>query len=1031
MKKLLQRGLWVSLIVTLSVTMSGLVSAQPVVVNEVSSLRSVNGDNPENHANPSDPGVFAGDINGDGLYDYLQHSLTFKDIRDPESEDGHQTIFLTYDEFGRTIKSALYPGRYFPVGDTDNNGTSELVKQNEEGNVDILSFSEDPNNPFSINAEVRVIETPPGITPRVDWVGTGDIDSDALADILMCENEYDSYNTCVLVNGIVVSNNATTIQSKAFDLPDYVDFSSPPQLLVDNSIAGGGDSFYAIGTADNYTKEVMVEFGVDENGDVISLLEYDWVSTSGESAGDRRFYFEDVDGDGEIEIISSDDRVFPLSGFRRIYFNTPVCDYREVDYTGTDPVIQSPDVISNSCVVDRVYRDDDDIARIGVWEEGNYKACDAELIPVGCSQEPFINDDQTILPLPVEASKVQNQPNDIFLNGVADPSRQARGLQAMTPDELNNLIFQPLFLVPEILRIAEIYKAKLLRAVAGQATEIFLRTLFFAGNVQNEQTCTLNTPTCELSNSSSYYSAVQQGAGGPINNGARVIGGRYRHYTAGRATDDQENSLPFVYVTVDDRKTYVPHSNDLEFDEMDKINPAATLIEEYDTLEVSAQVNTEPLGNFDQTFITFTVKNLGDIDGVPGDELLIGSNSMASGGQAVNKAWIYLGENTTYQEPDYVIDFNNDSTITTSSFIGLGDVAEGLGDINGDGIGDFAVGVPGYDQRFDGESYGAVYVFTGIDRSAAKVATDTSTFETPFLILRPEDADYSIGRFGSEISGGDFDGDGFNDIAVLADYGSGEPVSPTIRVYKGGAEMDESPDYFLNVTEEQVGGFSSDTVNYFFGAVVHFMPEEAGADHQDLYFTPGPYSGYPDAVIFTGGIDEQTKKKGMLSPKTTPSVRLAEAGPTTTGSGVYTRCNPATGDLNGDGKYEVIVVKQYDGRDGAVSSRLLIFSPNAGTGVFNEEEGVLNPLEFRLSQNYPNPFNPSTNIEFRLGAASPVTIRIYDILGREVATVLDDQNFNSGSHTVRFDASALASGIYLYKLEAGAFSQTRKMTLIK
>jgi len=88
------------------------------------------------------------------------------------------------------------------------------------------------------------------------------------------------------------------------------------------------------------------------------------------------------------------------------------------------------------------------------------------------------------------------------------------------------------------------------------------------------------------------------------------------------------------------------------------------------------------------------------------------------------------------------------------------------------------------------------------------------------------------------------------------------------------------------------------------------------------------------------------------------------------------------------------------------------------------------PLRIALEQNYPNPFNPTTTIPFDLPAASRVHLRVYDLLGREVATVLD-QDLSPGSYLVRFDAAGLASGVYLYRLEAGRGLLQRKMLLLR
>jgi photosystem II stability/assembly factor-like uncharacterized protein len=85
---------------------------------------------------------------------------------------------------------------------------------------------------------------------------------------------------------------------------------------------------------------------------------------------------------------------------------------------------------------------------------------------------------------------------------------------------------------------------------------------------------------------------------------------------------------------------------------------------------------------------------------------------------------------------------------------------------------------------------------------------------------------------------------------------------------------------------------------------------------------------------------------------------------------------------------------------------------------------------YKLDQNYPNPFNPSTTFSFSIANQEKVTLKIYDILGKEVATVLN-ADLTAGRHSVKFDASGLSSGIYFYTLKAGNFSSTQKMILMK
>jgi energy-converting hydrogenase Eha subunit E len=88
------------------------------------------------------------------------------------------------------------------------------------------------------------------------------------------------------------------------------------------------------------------------------------------------------------------------------------------------------------------------------------------------------------------------------------------------------------------------------------------------------------------------------------------------------------------------------------------------------------------------------------------------------------------------------------------------------------------------------------------------------------------------------------------------------------------------------------------------------------------------------------------------------------------------------------------------------------------------------PDSYSLSQNYPNPFNPSTEIAFALPAKADVKLTIYNILGQEV-TRLIDREMSAGKHVVNWDASQNSSGVYFYKIEAGDFTETRKMMLVK
>lgn len=99
-------------------------------------------------------------------------------------------------------------------------------------------------------------------------------------------------------------------------------------------------------------------------------------------------------------------------------------------------------------------------------------------------------------------------------------------------------------------------------------------------------------------------------------------------------------------------------------------------------------------------------------------------------------------------------------------------------------------------------------------------------------------------------------------------------------------------------------------------------------------------------------------------------------------------------------------------------------------GMTNAPPLVMQPSNYFLSQNYPNPFNPTTNIEFQIPRRELVTLRVFDLLGREVETLVNEV-MEPGRYERVFNAEGLASGVYLYQLRSGSFVQTRKLLLLR
>ncbi len=101
-----------------------------------------------------------------------------------------------------------------------------------------------------------------------------------------------------------------------------------------------------------------------------------------------------------------------------------------------------------------------------------------------------------------------------------------------------------------------------------------------------------------------------------------------------------------------------------------------------------------------------------------------------------------------------------------------------------------------------------------------------------------------------------------------------------------------------------------------------------------------------------------------------------------------------------------------------------------GTVTSNDENNTVVPVEYGLQQNYPNPFNPTTNINFTIPEQQLVQLKVYNVIGQEVATLVNDV-MNQGNYSVTFDAANFSSGVYFYKLETGKFSEVKKMILTK
>ncbi|MBN2572786.1 MAG: T9SS type A sorting domain-containing protein [Ignavibacteriales bacterium] len=166
----------------------------------------------------------------------------------------------------------------------------------------------------------------------------------------------------------------------------------------------------------------------------------------------------------------------------------------------------------------------------------------------------------------------------------------------------------------------------------------------------------------------------------------------------------------------------------------------------------------------------------------------------------------------------------------------------------------------------------------------------------------------------------------------------------------------------------------------------------------------------------------------------------------------------STGDIDGDGKDDLVLANQQNAWDSTeVTYRTWVSDSTwtesiynipmknqinikvlqyTGTGIESKKFTVITPDDYTLEQNYPNPFNPTTNIRFSLPMNKQISLRVYDILGQEVKTLINNQEFMKGSYEVTWDGTnnynqSVSSGVYIYTLQYGNFSKSVKMTLMK
>ncbi|TFH02139.1 MAG: T9SS type A sorting domain-containing protein [Calditrichales bacterium] len=182
--------------------------------------------------------------------------------------------------------------------------------------------------------------------------------------------------------------------------------------------------------------------------------------------------------------------------------------------------------------------------------------------------------------------------------------------------------------------------------------------------------------------------------------------------------------------------------------------------------------------------------------------------------------------------------------------------------------------------------------------------------------------------------------------------------------------------------------------------------------------TGGPYDGFMSKLNYLGNaLDYSTYMGGASASESMSGIALDSSGNVYFAGNTSSPSFPTTA-----GAYK----ETYQGSSG--DAFIVKFSDFLTDTKEYDIENVLS--DFKMSQNYPNPFNPTTNIEFSIQRSEFVTLKVYNLLGQEVATLVSEK-LKAGNYTYNWNAGPFASGVYYYKIEAGNLVQTRKMVYLK
>ena len=423
---------------------------------------------------------------------------------------------------------------------------------------------------------------------------------------------------------------------------------------------------------------------------------------------------------------------------------------------------------------------------------------------------------------------------------------------------------------------------------------------------------------------------------------------------------------------------------------------------------------------------------MGDLNGDGKMDLIVHTEGDTLGIQYI---YVYFGKSA----PGLMLDTTPDLKIREEKGTTEFGYSFAVGDLNGDGFDDLVVGAPFYGDL------GKTYLYFG---------KSTMTSNPDFSVIG---GDSMYDDYGIRVKIADINGDGIKDLAIGADRKKQEA---TLDIYYGKPGFTFTKEnYSQRLTPSNTGlrgifWFNLLDVNndgkvdlscpdsgkeYFF-----FGKADSLSLKPSLVLIPDPNSSgnyYGDPAQDIGDVNNDGKRDFALRAGSSPCAYVFLGGSFIQNSRVAGRCNSsdvgsaletitAVGDVNGDGVNDFATGIPSDGIPGIVQDGYFVIYSGNKKWVTSVKKEVQQPEAFRLYQNYPNPFNPQTTISYNVATRGFVKLKVYDLLGREVGTLIKQMK-EPGLHQVPFDATGLPSGLYFYQLILNGQIQTRKMLFLQ